>query len=285
MYKIVTHPGNAHKDDFMSVCILLAKLETATVYRREATAEDLSDPNTFVVDVGMQLIPDLHNFDHHQDRGLPCAFHLVMQYFGYHEAARLVFGWYEQMSMLDVGGLYKTAKELGVNPNVLQSSSSPIDGYILSHFSRYEELSSQTFFYRFMKDFGEEMIDLIESKTERLERLQQEAQILPVGDYKAIYSPIAENPKLSVELYLKQLSDPDIVMAITPSNRGDGWELLRLEDNRFVDFRAVAKDPEVRFVHVNGFLAKTRSLLPLDEVLKIVSRAVKPKAQQAAVYP
>ncbi len=277
MYKIVAHPGNAHKDDFLSVCILLAKLGSAVVYRREATLEDLADPDTYVVDVGMQLDPDLHNFDHHQDRRLPCAFHLVMKHLNYHEAALLVFGWYEQMSMMDVGGLHNTAKELGVDPNVLLSSSSPIDGYILSHFSRYEELTPQTFFHRFMKDFGEEMISLIESKTARLERLKKEAQVIEIGDYKAIFSPIAENPKLSIELYLKQLADPAIVIAITPSNRGSGWELLRLEDNRFVDFRAVAKDPDVRFVHVNGFLAKTRSLLPLEKVVEIVSQAIKPK--------
>ena len=277
MYKIVTHPGSAHKDDFMSVCILLAKLESATVFRREATAEDLADPGTYVVDVGMQLDPELHNFDHHQDRSLPCAFHLVMRHLNYHDAAMLVFGWYEQMSMMDVGGLHKTAKQLGVRPSVLLSASSPIDGYILSHFSQYDELSPKMFFYRFMKDFGEEMIGLIESKTMRLERLKREAQIVQVGDYKAIFSPIAENPKLSIELYLKQLDDPNIVMAITPSNRGGGWELLRLDDNLFVDFRAVEQDPDVRFVHINGFIAKTQSLLPLDKVLKIVTRAIRPK--------
>lgn len=276
-YQIVTHPGSAHKDDFMSVCILLAKLGTATVYRREATAEDLADPNTYVVDVGMQLDPEMYNFDHHQDRGLPCAFHLVMQHFGYHDAAMLVFGWYEHMSMMDVRGPYKTARHLGVDPSVLFSASSPIDGYILSHFSRYEELTPQTFFYRFMKDFGEDMINMIELKMERLERLNEVAQIVPVGDYKAIYSPIRDNPKLSMELFLQQLKDTNIVMSITPSNRGDGWELLRLEDYRFVDFRSVANDPNIRFVHVNGFIAKTNSLLPLEQVLEIASRAVRPK--------
>jgi len=276
-YKIVTHPGSAHKDDFMSVCILLAKLGKAQVYRREATSEDLADLNTYVVDVGMQLDPTQCNFDHHQDRSLPCAFHLVMQHLGYHEAALLVFGWYQHMSMMDVRGPYKTAKHLGVDPSVLFSASSPIDGYILSHFSEYTELTPKAFFYRFMKDFGEDMIKMIELKMDRLERLKREAQIVSVGEYKAIFSPIRENPKLSMELYLQELKDTNIVMSITPSNRGGGWELLRLEDYRFVDFRSVAKDPEIRFVHVNGFIAKTRSLLPLEQVLPIAERAVRPK--------
>ncbi len=274
MYKIVTHPGNAHKDDFLSVSVLLAILKDAQVYRREATAADLADPDTYVVDVGMQLEAQLHNFDHHQDRGLPCAFHLVMEYLGYHEAAKLVFGWYEHMSMMDVGGPYKTAKRLGVDPAVLFASSSPIDGYILSQFSQLGEMNNRNFFYRFMEDFGVRMINMIEEKMSRLERLKTEAQILPVGGYKALFSPIRENPKLSLELFLQQLEDNEIVMSITPSNRGDGWELLRLEDYNFVDFRAVAKDPDVRFVHVNGFVAKTRSLLPLDKVLEIAAKAL-----------
>ena len=85
MYKIVSHPGSAHKDDFLSVSVLLATLKQAEVFRREPTEEDLNDPDTYVVDVGLELTPERHNFDHHQDRSLPCAFHLVMQHLGHHD--------------------------------------------------------------------------------------------------------------------------------------------------------------------------------------------------------
>lgn len=73
MYKIVTHPGSSHKDDFLATCVLLAALGDADVYRREPTAADMADLNTFVVDVGFEFAPERHNFDHHQDRTLPCA--------------------------------------------------------------------------------------------------------------------------------------------------------------------------------------------------------------------
>ena len=127
MYKIITHPGSAHKDDFMSVSILLATLGSADIFRREATSEDLADPNTYVVDVGMDYDLEKHNFDHHQDSTFPCAFHLVMRYLGYHDTAMVVFGWYAHMSMMDVRGPYKTAEHLGVDTSVLFASSSPID--------------------------------------------------------------------------------------------------------------------------------------------------------------
>ncbi|MEE4253705.1 MAG: MYG1 family protein [Desulfuromusa sp.] len=275
MYKIITHPGSAHKDDFMSVSILLATLGSAEIYRREATPEDLADPKTYVVDVGMVYDPEKHNFDHHQDPTFPCAFHLVMRHLGYHDAALEVFGWYSHMSMMDVRGPYRTAQYLGVDTSVLFAASSPIDGYILSCFSKLSSLTRQDVFYGLMKDFGEDFIKLVSQKMKRLEQLKKETQILPVKHLKVLVSMIGDNPKLSMELYLRDLGDDEVVMSITPSVRGEGWELLRLGDNLQIDFRHVAKNPEVRFVHANGFMAKTRSLIPLAAVLEIASQAIK----------
>jgi len=276
MYKIIAHPGTAHKDDFMSVSILLATLGSAEVFRREATSEDLADPNTYVVDVGMEHDPEMHNFDHHQESNLPCAFHLVMTHLGYHDAAMVVFGWYKQMSMMDVSGPYRTAEYLGVDTSILFASSSPIDGYILSCFSKVTVLTEQDSFYRLMKSFGEDLIEMVGLKMTRLERLKKEAQVFPIRHLKVLVSQIEDNPKLSMELYLRALNDKAVVMSITPSTRGAGWELVRLGDSMAVDFRLVESNPEIRFVHVNGFIAKTRSLIPLDAVLELASQAIVP---------
>jgi len=274
MYKIITHPGSAHKDDFMSASVLLATLGSAVIERREATAADIADPNTFVIDVGMVYEPAQHNFDHHQDSTLPCAFHLVMKHLGYHEAAEIVFGWYGHMSMMDVRGPYKTAEQLGVDTSILFAASSPIDGYILSCFSRLNQISDQDSLYGLMQDFGKDMIAMIDQKMTRLELLKRETLVLPVRQFKAIFSRIDENPKLSMELYLNHLNDPQVVMSITPSVRGAGWELLRLKDNFMVDFRTIASEEEIRFVHGNGFVAKTRSLIPVDDVVALAAQAI-----------
>lgn len=274
MHKIVVHPGNAHRDDFLAVSILLAILDEAEVFRRDPGREDLADPGTYVVDVGMEYDPERRNFDHHQDKSLPCAFHLVMQDLGYHEDAQAVFGWYPFMSMMDVRGPHKTAEHLGVDASVLLASSSPIDGYILSRFSRIETLRSQDLLYQFMREMGRDMLALIKLKKERLERLRREAEIVPVKQLKAVVCAIEDNPKLSMELYLRALEDARVMICITPSVRGEGWELLRLGDSNLVDFRAIADRPEIRFVHANGYIATTRTLLPLAEVLELASRSV-----------
>ena len=274
MYKIVTHPGSAHKDDFLATCVLLATLDSAEVFRREPTRADLADPDTYVVDVGLEYAPERHNFDHHHDNSLPCAFHLVMQHLGHHDAATMMFEWYPHMSMMDVSGPYRTAEHLGVDSSVLFATSSPIDGYIISTFGNVKSLSNRDLLFKFMRALGKDMIALIDRKMERLERLKREAKVIPVKHLKAVTSDITQSPKLAMELFLKYLDDARIVMSITPSNRGEGWELLRLGDNTMVDFRAIAGHPDIRFVHGSGFLAKTNALLPVEDVLGLACQAI-----------
>ena len=244
------------------------------VFRREPTDEDLNDPDTYVVDVGLELAPERHNFDHHQDSSLPCAFHLVMQHLGHHEAAMLMFAWYPHMSMMDVRGPYRTAEHLGVDSSIFFASSSPIDGYIISTFANLDSLNDQNPLFDLMKAIGENLIAMVGRKMERLERLKSEVRVVAIKQFKAVASEINESPKLSKELYLKFLNDEKVVMSITPSNRGEGWELLRLGDNTFVDFRAIKKNPEVRFVHGSGFLAKTHARLPLQDVIELACQAI-----------
>ena len=274
MYKIVAHPGSAHKDDFMAVSVLLATLGAAEIYRGEPTHADLADPNTYVVDVGLDYDPQKHNFDHHQDKKLPCAFHLVMQHLGLHDAAKALFVWYTHMSMMDVRGPYKTAEHLGIDTSVLFAASSPIEGYIMSRFSAVERLNPGEMLYDLMKEIGESMIQLIDMKQERLERLKAESQVVPLKHLKALVCKISDNPKLAMEIYLRELNDEKIVICITPSIRGEGWEMFRLGDSKVVDFRRLSGREKVRFIHISGFVAKTTSLLPMPEVLALAAQAI-----------
>jgi hypothetical protein len=276
MYKIVVHPGRAHRDDLMAVCVLLAAIEAPVeVLRREPSSEDLADPDIYVVDIGMDYDPGRHNFDHHQDPSLPCAFHLVMKHLGYHDDAVQMFGWYPFMSMMDVQGPHKTAEYFGVDASVFFVSSSPIEGYVLSQFSPLTSLQQPDLLYQLMKELGQDLFRLIEMKKKRLARLKEEAAVVPVKHVKAVVSRIADNPKLAMELYLRFLADDSLLISITPSARGDGWELLRLGDNGQVDFREISDCPEIRFVHANGHVATTHSLLPLPKVIELAARSTR----------
>ena len=77
---IVTHPGSAHKDDLLAVCVLIAR-HRVPVFRREPTDDDLDDASVVVVDIGGSHDPAKSNFDHHHfDREHPptCALSLSL---------------------------------------------------------------------------------------------------------------------------------------------------------------------------------------------------------------
>src|SRR4051812_15016921 len=63
---IITHPGQAHRDDFMSAALVLTLNPSATVYRKQPTAKDLADPEVWVLDTGRDWNHERNNYDHHQ---------------------------------------------------------------------------------------------------------------------------------------------------------------------------------------------------------------------------
>ncbi|MEZ4483085.1 MAG: hypothetical protein R2864_00350 [Syntrophotaleaceae bacterium] len=152
-----------------------------------------------MVDVGMHYDPQLNNFDHHQDASALCVS-------PDHAASRLSRGrpagvrLVPLMSMMDG----RTSREyFGVDASLLLASASPIDGYILSRFSRVHYLGPEDLIYKFMQEMGKDLLALIEEKKQRLERLKREAKVVQVNHIKAIVSHIADNPKLAMELYLR----------------------------------------------------------------------------------
>ena len=67
MSRIITHPGTAHRDDFLSISLVLAKdSEVTVIERREPSLAEIKDSNIWVLDVGRTLDSQLRAFDHHQ---------------------------------------------------------------------------------------------------------------------------------------------------------------------------------------------------------------------------
>ena len=104
--KIITHPGGAHKDDVIAVCILVA-MHGAPVVRRNPTDNELDDPHIAVLDIGGSDDSSKSNFDHHQyprEHEPTCSLSLVLQHLGLYEDARIVFDWLEPAEWFDSRG-------------------------------------------------------------------------------------------------------------------------------------------------------------------------------------
>ncbi|MEE2734480.1 MAG: MYG1 family protein, partial [Verrucomicrobiota bacterium] len=103
---ILTHPGGAHKDDYLA-CSLLVAQHGAPIERREPEQGDLDNSAVLVVDVGGEHEPERGNFDHHQfprDHDPICALSLVLQDLGLYEDAKMFCDWLEPAEWFDTRG-------------------------------------------------------------------------------------------------------------------------------------------------------------------------------------
>ena len=116
-YIILTHPGGAHKDDLLAVCVLIAE-HGAPAVRRVPEPGDLEDPRVAVIDVGGSHDPVLSNFDHHpfeRDHPPTRALSLVLDHLKLYRDALHLCEWLEPAEWFDSRGPNRrTAEYLGV---------------------------------------------------------------------------------------------------------------------------------------------------------------------------
>ena len=266
--EIITHPGGAHKDDFLACC-LLAHLHRAPISRREPSPEDLSDPHTAVVDVGGAHDPELQNFDHHQfprDHPPVCALTLVLQSLDVYEDAVLLCDWLPTAEYLDTRGPNDTAEWLGVSREILSKLNSPIDLALLSRFEKSAGLVPGEPLWEIMSYVGGDLLGYLRIMRLRLEYLEEMAEFwevdAPHGKFEALFVPRTDNNEgdssMGLGRYLQKLGKEETVRAlIYPDRRGQGYGLSRFNDHPSLDFTAIADQADVHFAHTRGFIAKT----------------------------
>lgn len=185
---ILTHPGSAHKDEFLACCVLLAS-SPGPVLRREPTDADLADPAIAVVDVGHRHEPALNNFDHHQlpaDAAPTCALSLVLQHLGLYADARAFCEWLEPAEWFDCRGANTTARWLGVERDIVGKMQSPIDGTLLRRFAAAKQHSPGEPLWEIMRLVGTDLLDYLRNLRSRLTFIGRHAELwsldAPPGD-------------------------------------------------------------------------------------------------------
>jgi len=265
---ILTHPGGAHKDEFLACSVLLA-LHPVRLVRREPSAQDLTRPAVAVVDVGHQHDPALHNFDHHQlpkDHPPTCSLSLVLQHLGLYEDARQFCDWLESAEWFDCRGLVTTAQWLGTTPEVVTKLISPIDVTLLRRFALVQELAPGHPLWEMMRMIGTDLLDYLKTMRARLDFIGRHAEVweldLAGRPAKVLFlprtEPLPDEPSLGVDQYIisRGLAE-QVVGTVYPDRRSAGYGLSRFRDNARLDFTKIAKCPEVHFAHARGFVAKT----------------------------
>ncbi|MBT3480891.1 MAG: hypothetical protein HN457_05605 [Opitutales bacterium] len=278
---IITHPGSAHKDEFLACCVLLSEHPT-DIQRREATEADLSNSDTFVIDVGHRHEPESRNFDHHQfprDAKPTCSLSLILQHLELYTDAQKFCEWLEPAEWFDCRGANGTAKWLGVERDIIGKLSSPIDITLLRRFASKNLHSPGEPIWEIMKMIGDDLVDYLRSLRTRLDFIAQNSELWKIesngSTFQAIYlprtEPLPEEPSMGLPRYLEEqgLANTTIAM-VYPDRRGNGYGLTRYNDHPSMNFTLIETEADVHFAHASGFVAKTTAETPdrLRELLK-----------------
>ncbi|MCH8474490.1 MAG: MYG1 family protein [Opitutales bacterium] len=267
-HTILTHPGSAHKDEFVACCLLLTEAN-APILRRDPTPTELEDPGVCVVDIGHRYEEKLNLFDHHQfsvQQAPACSVTLVLGKLGLHQDAQEFCDWLEPMEWFDSRGLIETARWLGTEPKLLRRLNSPIEGALLRAFSACEQIHPGHFLWQTMKLIGQDIRGFLENLRARLQQIDQEGKILSCGfpgqEFEVFFlprsEPLPEDPAMGMGRYIERKGWKDrIVGMIYPDRRGEGYGLSRFNDDQRLNFLAIQSCEDVHFAHANGFLAKT----------------------------
>lgn len=275
---IVTHPGGAHKDDFLACCVLLTQAPV-TIERRDPTESDLNDASVAVVDIGNQHTPSLSNFDHHQfprDQAPTCALSLVLQHLELYNDAREFCEWLETSEWLDCRGPFHTATWLGIERDMLAKLNSPVDVTILRRFAAQAVHQQGEPIWELMRMIGEDLVEYITSLRKRLDFVAKHAEIWELEGFKALFmprtAPLPDEPSAGLGRYIMQKGLENTVLAMVyPDRRGQGYGMRRFNDDQRMDFTKLEGGPDVHFTHAQGFIAKTSTTDPerLKQMLNI----------------
>ena len=261
---IITHPGSAHFDEFFAISLVLAVNNDVnyTIERRHPTEEELANPEIWVIDVGKKLEPDLKNFDHHQSTDTPASFMLVAEHLGL-TAILSSTPWCEFKDKIDRFGPFKIADELGLE-NLLPFIN-PIENWFLELFKK-----NPGEIYPLMRSFGQHVIKGARTLSSQFEFWANSEKC--IIKKKTVLIGLT-NDSTGVQRYSSRADSPADI-SVSYDSRGEGWRLARLNDALGVDFSKLEGNEKIKFAHKTGFIAKTKRRIPVNEVMKLVEKAI-----------
>lgn len=275
MTKIITHGGQAHRDEFIACC-LIAALDRGTDQIQRVPHSlfhfGMQQVGDYVVDVGLEHIPSKRRFDHHQfGKNGPCeaAFVLVARFFGMTECES-IFQWWQLSSEMDVHGPHHVAKEVGIEPDSLFALMSPIEAQLLRMFEQHEVIDGQ--FFALMRSMGIGWSEYHHDTFRARKEYAEKAKVFNSGTVKYLETTDIPVDRQHAAVARQKALDNGCAVIVSLDPTGGGLSLFRVDDDPAIDFSQLENDPAILFAHKGGFIAKTHEREA--DVDQLICRAV-----------
>ncbi|MFO8019801.1 MAG: MYG1 family protein [Promethearchaeia archaeon] len=260
---IITHPGKAHLDDFLSCCLVLYKdKKVKKIVRKEPTEEEIKNPKIWKLDVGNDFNPDLRLFDHHQRDMRDNTFSLLLKEWDIWEKANEVYSWIPSMVLMDIRGSKEVVRDLDITYEALNSLDSFIERYFLRWFKTKKKITRSEVFFKLMRKFGEHFFTRIKKYFKIQELVEREGKYKMIEGIPVI---ILLSRKISNSNVLHQLASQKrrqvwpnerAGILVFPNDRPEGSiGVKRLGNDRRIDLYRLHDFDKTIFAHKRGFFA------------------------------
>jgi len=239
MEKLIVHNGTFHTDDVALTSFVRMSYPNISVERRMPTEDELDDPNIIVGDVGLRYDISNNNFDHHQDKELPCAVVLYLTWY-----------WDEYFDSIDEFSLFK---------EVFLTSISLVDTTGMKIESNVPNLISTINGFNLIDDGFDKAVDFMTLAIESTiayvkQRLYTETRWFKLKTYNNIIKINDTSENLS-DWRVLAVRD-EILCYVVPSNRNEGkYNIISRNTDEYV----LPEHELLTFRHSSGFLAEINS--------------------------
>lgn len=268
--KIITHPGNAHRDEFLACAIILASLpwdqsRQVKLERREPTPGDTLTNGVLVLDIGGG------DFDHHQlprDAAPVCALTLVLRDLGLLETAYKAWPWLQFSEVLDSKGPSVAAESVGAAwPRSMPMLLSPVEQWALYWFECGHSDSLDI-----VRGVGAFLLAELADYQLAEANLEKYATVRQVNGLQVV--DISFTSSTTALPAWKARHAPHAAVSVMKDERGAGLALYRYNDDKRVDFSRLEGDSVIKFAHKGGFIAKTHERLDNEGVDQLILWAI-----------
>lgn len=276
---IVTHPRTAHRDDFLSCCIILAVRPEVAIERRAATAAELEDRTVAVVDTGRRFNPARNNLDHHQltEASEDCALSLLLKSMGRYNLALTTWPWLGPTQALDNGGPKALARLYGIPETTsVAGLLSPIEKAMLEQFSMVVRLTPDAPLHSVMRALGRQLLDQLDSAYLLRRTLAARSEVRTVGGHLVFTSDVQDlghHPALLESHIAENHSAAEVIMV---DDSYENWVLYRRSER--YDFRKIKNRTCVQSADARGVWCKVSRPLTPEHLLALLDAAGGKKA-------